>query len=412
MNTASASRTMLLALWALALVMIPFYFFGQVPMKPLTQQLVERMAKEPIKVESGVPQVADFVFAGLIALTLATMGVRLNRGAVPVVKLLACFVVYTVLVNGLWTLLEPGAGFALLRNSLFYTYDFLLLLTFLTLYAVEPEKMLRWTVYAVMASVFLQVLLSPLSMQMTSLRQKLYFNNSNQLGFYAVLTASIFFLGSKHIPVRPWLQAAFYLAVTFLAVLSLSKAALFALGLLLLAALVRRPLLLLFSAVALGGLFLIADTSLITDRLETRFFSDDGDETLAKRGYDRMFHHPEYLVFGAGEGKNDRFLTEHKGELHSSFGTILFCYGIIGIGFFAGAVVTLCRRVRWEEVFCLVPVFVYGLAHHGLRATLFWALVAFLCCLARSSQTQDIPEPVGTGSAVPQAEQPEPALAG
>ena len=48
------------------------------------------------------------------------------------------------------------------------------------------------------------------------------------------------------------------------------------------------------------------------------------------RGWERMILYPKYLLFGAGEGNELRFpLTVWQSEIHSTFFSILFCYGLI-----------------------------------------------------------------------------------
>lgn len=52
------------------------------------------------------------------------------------------------------------------------------------------------------------------------------------------------------------------------------------------------------------------------------------------RGYDRITLYPEYILYGAGEMANKRFVKSYQQlEMHSAFGTILFSYGIIGFSF-------------------------------------------------------------------------------
>ena len=105
---------------------------------------------------------------------------------------------------------------------------------------------------------------------------------------------------------------------------------------------------------------------------------------MAGRGYDRLVNHAEYLLLGAGEGSYNRFQSELPGsELHSSYGTLLFCYGLVGALLFSLALLLVCGlQVRW--MLYLSPVMLFGLFHHGLRFTLFWVLLAYVCCLAWS----------------------------
>src|SRR5207244_2905269 len=100
------------------------------------------------------------------------------------------------------------------QSALFYIYDILLLLTFLVLHAVFRLRFLRLTVHAIAASVFLQVLLSPLATVPSWHRQTLFFTNENQLGYFALLATTVFFLGTRHFRLPSFYQGSFYAAAT------------------------------------------------------------------------------------------------------------------------------------------------------------------------------------------------------
>src|SRR5438067_4408792 len=120
MNANAPLPNIFLRLWFVYPLLVPFYLMGKTPI-PGTE-----------KVEGGVPQMADYYLVMIIGLVFASMPFRLIRAAVPVAVAFAGFVVYSVLVNLAWgAVLED---LSLLKNSLFYLYDFLLFLTCLTLY--------------------------------------------------------------------------------------------------------------------------------------------------------------------------------------------------------------------------------------------------------------------------------------
>ncbi len=379
-HTRAAPSQLFLVLWALFPVLVPFYLFGRTPVSPAGS--LGMVKHGPVKVEGGVPQPADFLMAGVMGLVFFGIGFRFHLRLLTVIKALGWFVAYTVLVNVTWSLMVDDPELSLLKSSLFYFYDFMLFCSFLVLHWQFQDRLLRVTVYAVAASVFLQALLSPLAMERSQFRQALFFNNFNQLGYYAVLSATLFFVGSRYFRVSAALQICFYVAVAYLAILSLSKAAIFAFALLVLLAFVSRPGILLVGTATLGGILLL-DIDDLAAKLEQRLTAQEADDSLAKRGYDRIVHHAPYLVFGAGEGANYRFVSEHAGEMHSSFGSLLFSYGIIGLALFAFMLFAVFRRGNFKDLLFLLPPFLYGLAHQGLRFTLFWVLLAFLCCLGK-----------------------------
>jgi hypothetical protein len=379
MNNLHHSDRFCLALWALSLLLIPFYPLGR---EPAPQR--ENPSKLSTKVEGGVAQPADYAMVVLMAVVGATTGLRASRAAVSVIRAFLCFALYVSVINAMWSWWLRDLSLS--YNSLLYVFNVLLFMTFLLMYRRCRETLLRVTVHSIAAAVFLQVVLSPFSMNASLFRQALFFNNSNQLGYFAVLAATVLFMGAKHFSMNVGYQAAFYTAAGYLAVLSLSKAAMFAFALLMMLVLLERPTALSIGALLAGTAFAscvyvsLSPAIRIAENLEQRISTSETDETLAARGYDRILNHPRYLLFGAGEGEHGRFNTRHPGELHSSYGTLLFCYGLIGTAIFTYALIVACQRASLMELLALCPAFFYGLTHHGLRFRLFWVLLALLWC--------------------------------
>ena len=183
---------------------------------------------------------------------------------------------------------------------------------------------------------------------------------------------------------------AFFL-YSYLAIVSVSKAALGALIILFGVYLLANGIISaknIFALIVVGGLgyFAILNTQFgqnFQRNLDVRAQNEaDRPEDITEweyRGYDRITNHPHYLILGAGEGGFNRFDTYIDGhEMHSSFGTIVFCYGIPGTVMFILFVLAIIRKLPWYYVIYSLPLFAYGITHMGLRFTIFWiALVMF-----------------------------------
>jgi len=346
------------ALWVLFLLALPFYLLP-----------------------SGSPQPADLPLMGLILL-LAWGMARGQAIALPAAfsrsaRALLLFVLYACGVGLVWTFLlgEPR----LLVYPLFYVYNGLVFAAVLFTAARGGDRFLRLILHATAASLLLQLLLSPFLLVQDGFRYSLFFNNPNQLGYFALLGATVVLVGDRRLRL-PW----YYLAGTMvvavlLAALSLSKSALLAMLLLLLLGLRLRPWVL--GIILLAALFLIFGPELhpIISNVETRLLgiTRDLDDSLAGRGYARIVNYPRHLIFGAGEGAFHRFETLLSGEIHSSFGTLLFSYGIVGLALFAALLLAILQGSSWSRMALLLPVFFYGLTHQGLRFRLLWVLLAY-----------------------------------
>jgi hypothetical protein len=111
-------------------------------------------------------------------------------------------------------------------------------------------------------------------------------------------------------------------------------------------------------------------------------------DNLESRGYDLIFQYWQYLFFGAGEG-GWMYRFNRVRELHSTFGTLFFCYGIIGMMIFIYFITRLFRTSGVSYALYLLPAFLYGLGHQGLRFTLFWVVVGLVATIG-IADTDDV----------------------
>ncbi|HEY0190412.1 MAG TPA: hypothetical protein VGC42_04770, partial [Kofleriaceae bacterium] len=100
-------------------------------------------------------------------------------------------------------------------------------------------------------------------------------------------------------------------------------------------------------------------------------------------------------------------------EIHSSLGTIFFCYGIVGVVMFAVFLFRIAERSSLRMWILLLPTLSYTVAHQGLRSTLVWILFATFVCVkqltadkvlaARKAKLAPAPAPSGNALASPEA---------
>lgn len=343
---------------------------------------------------SGQPQLADAaVVCIVLLLTLNPTFVFPGQSAIAC-RLIAAFAFYTTFVNFAWAGILSHQG--PLRFVPFYLYNALLFTALVQLYVRYSETYLRAIGYGLAVSLVLQLALLPLSWSAIAFRQELFFNNPNQLGYFSLLAATIFLIADKVVRFASWLRATVLSAATILAALSLSKAAIAALGVLIVISLFRRPLTVLsLCGVALVVTPLVVSKTDIGDRLTARFESvgEQSDDSFGGRGYDRIVEHPELLILGAGEGAVDRFDLDFDGELHSSVGTVLFSYGLVGLALFTGLIVVIWRSAGTALTLYLLPVFAYGFTHQGIRFSLFWTTLATLVAVGLATRSSRLPPP-------------------
>jgi hypothetical protein len=273
----------------------------------------------------------------------------------------------------------------------------------LTLMQRFDARLLAATRAGLIGAILLQLTVVILFPEFRGIRAIGTFNNPNQLGYWTLLVGACLLTlksspasGQSGARIGPF-DLALLCALGFIAAHSLSKAAMVSFLVLVLAGLwcqglgarMKLAVVVLFLA---GSISLWESSDIVqgwlaegwTGRAIDRFedIGRQGDDSLAGRGYDRIWEHPEYLLFGAGEGGPERFLSLAD-EIHSTFATVLFSYGILGLLLFLGLLWLIFRHAERRHLAYSLPVFLYSLTHQGLRFTLFWVFLGLV--LARSS---------------------------
>ena len=351
-----------LVLWCLFLLLFPFYLFN-----------------------SGSPQPADWVMGLLLGGVLFGRAAALPKSTRDVIQVFGWFAWYAVTLNIIWS-----AALATLIPILFgfyYVYNVGILVVCPLLFLRNPRTFLRATFLALLFAVVFEVLF--VTVVGSGFRSTGTFNNPNQLGYFSVLAASILLLVGERLQVRSIYRLPIYGSVLYLAAMSLSKAALGAVLVLLLLDGLRRPKASVMFVVGLG-LFVVLASDLpdLFASVFARLGQPQIDDTFAMRGYDRILRNPGYLVFGAGEGAYRHFQSVLVGmEMHSSIGTLLFSYGVPGLLLFLLGLGRTLRVAGWSAGRYLLPALAYGVTHQGLRFSLFWVLVSLVVVVGTEEAT-------------------------
>jgi hypothetical protein len=381
---AEISRVMrdpLLALWSLHVLLFPVYVFS-----------------------SGLPQPADLMIVLLVPLALARWNGKLYRESARPLKALFGFLVWVIIVNYTWMfvlgMFSLRGRDAFLMAPSFYVFDALTFFCALLLYQRYGRRFLWLTFHVVLASTVFQAVFAMLFKTMHGGRGIATFNNPNQLGFYALLAASVLALGRRRLGFSAWKTGIGVTAAIYLGLLSASKAAMLGCGVLLVVSLISNPKAVVLAAVALAiAVFAGGPLTDAVGLARTRLESPDRNAQYSffeQRGYDRITNHKEYLLLGAGEGGYSRFeetsvIGDH--ELHSSAGTLIFCYGIVGTVLFLRFLYRIMRGASFRMMLLLLPAMAYSMAHQGLRFTMLWVLLGTFVALKHERHAGEQPEP-------------------
>ncbi len=358
--------------WSIYLMAFPFYFFP-----------------------AGSAQPSDLFIAATIGIYVLSQGFKMFRDSRDVFDKFLRFCIYLTIINFavfIFLLGQKNSGLPWYIMSAFYYFNLMVMGFALALYRQYGRSFLYTTIYSCVLAAILQISLSfVFSTEGEGVRGALFFTNPNQLGYYSLCGLAVVLVLETMLKIPKLIVYSSFLLFSYLAVVSVSKAALGALIILFGVYLLANGIISLRNIavlVVVGGIgyFALLKTDIgrtFQRNLEIRELNDsDRPDTVTEweyRGYDRITNHPYFLVFGAGEGGYNRFDTYiEKHEMHSSVGTIIFCYGIPGTVLFTLFVLSLLRRLPWYYIIYAFPLFAYGITHMGLRFTIFWvALIMF-----------------------------------
>jgi hypothetical protein len=303
------------------------------------------------------------------------------------------FNVYLIMVYGY-------KKFDFFMSFAYFLLNWLVLLLPLLLYLKYGQRFLQATFYGLLIGVLLPIVLHFAGLSSpVKYRTVLFFKNPNQLGYYSLLAATMVLLIRDQIKgIKPHYFLMLSLGCLYTAFLSVSMAALASVALLFVLDLVSRSknrVRNIFSMFVLSVLIYgavvsttqgIAALDMFNIRLESKEAATSGRDARGseyeKRNYERISNHPEYLVLGAGEGAYERFISWDPGnEIHSSFGTVAFCYGLPGTILLLMVIYLSMRHLKFLHQLYAMPIFLYGITHNGLRFSMFWVTIAVFAVL-------------------------------
>ncbi|MBO1922987.1 hypothetical protein [Thiomicrorhabdus sp. 6S3-12] len=333
---------------------------------------------------SGLPQPADFVLLGFALLTYLHALGRYNifpGKLMPISwSLMVLWVSLVVLFWSIWLFSEH-----FLRDALFWIYNYIIasaLLYAIVADIISFDEIKKYIQIALIISGIGVILSIGVSVRTTG-----FFNNPNQLAFYSLCALSINqVLNRGYISFKPISFVAFVGgAIGIFAAASMAAIAGF-FALLLAHLIASRNFILMFkSFLGIGVVTLLLMTtnlpyiseisSIVQYRFEHAEQRDKFSGISEERNYDRIFAFPEYTVLGAGEAHLERFYPYNENEIHSSFGNMLFAYGVIGLGLFLILILQSIIRSPLEVWFVMSAPLLYSITHMGLRTTLFWVFI-------------------------------------
>lgn len=361
--------------------------------------LVAGIALLPVYVfGSGGVQPSHMILAAFCFVVLLKFGFRLSLWA----SSLVATGFYALLLESINTVL--GGNPLALMNGVFFIYNFILVMGIYTFCRKYGVSFVSVGVVIACVLALATVGISGISLSDAGHgRATGSFNNPNQLGYFSVCALSLAYLVYRHGHVNYLVAFSIFGSAMFLSIASLSKAAMVANFLVAFIALkpdgvaglisVKSKLLILTVWLLSVVFLMFAFLMLYLDGFFNEFvfvrrllsMGQEEDSSLEARGYFAILQGDWFhLLFGLGYSRVEEILGH---EVHSTLGSVLNNYGLVGFLFFSIVLmvwaVKLWRAYGFVGLCCLAgPAMMYGITHNGTRFTAFWVLFASSLAMA------------------------------
>lgn len=315
------------------------------------------------------------------------------------------FVLLTFLINLLYSIKYSMSDFV--KSSLYYLFIFMGLYTFR--FKIYDKKFLKVTYYCFVIDLIIQFIAGVLGIGAIygGSRYMGTFNDPNQFGFFIIMSMAYIYTIAKVLKLK--VNPLIYILTVYLLYLSASTGMLLAVGSFLLIQIVVNiksifnnfkkyvPILLIIGiliSLICSIVFIIYKTndnvkekidifvnkkilnSSIVKRVSGKINKIDADSNnfLEDRHLDKLVNNPIYMIYGAGQGSFDRF-GNNSGEIHSTFPSILFCYGLIPFMILSYWIYINLKGLSIMQLSPYIAIFIESFTLVNNRQVLFWVLI-------------------------------------
>lgn len=306
---------------------------------------------------SGMIQMADVCLAIAGILYFVECLVQGKNKNFKIIYYFYLFIAYVVVVNTVYMIKLQDTGF--LISTAYWIFNLLFLI--LSYRMIGEKDSLKGVVFIFKVTIFVQfvIYIFRLGRWCGKVRYMGSFNDPNQFAFYLLMCALSILIYEMYVGFS--MSGCLCIGmVVFLVIKSMSRGV--SLGVILVVffellnglykfykknkiSVARKKLLYFLAGLMLLSIVLFVGmhfrgtsgsytiwsrwAATLSSVKEGKGLTSNGINAFEERGIDRVWKYPEYWLLGAGEGGYGRFATLYKGEMHSTFPGILFCYGFV-----------------------------------------------------------------------------------
>ena len=337
---------------------------------------------------SGTLQLGDF----FLLLSFAFLVYERKKGLRNEDQIFGAFLICVMLINFTYFCIYRGSDF--LKSCLYYVFNYIVILCFREfMYDRTFRKGL-----ALVCKMNILIQLAIFLLHMGSYWEGTYrymgtYTDPNQLGFAVVSTLSILFLLNDKWKYLYVLVAAFLIVQTSSGGMLMALCILISLDCLIMlkkamdnGGISYTLLFLIIFGIGAGVILILSDVIHI-DWNHFRIGDKFGGNKSALQSFidDRALNvaqdHPEYFLFGYGEGFQFPRYGHHE-ELHSTWISLFYYYGVIPFFILLAWIYSNVRHIKLNmvPVYCAIFTEAFTLAHQ--RQASFWMIIllANVCC--------------------------------
>ncbi len=356
---------------------------------------------------SGGLQISDYflVIAFFIFLLLSSKNNKYIKEEIKNNRLFIIFTILTFIINGLYFIIY--GKFKFLLSSIYYVFNLIAIIIFLVVFKNDDKFIIRFD------KIIKFNLIVQLILYFTRIGRFYYidrymgtFNDPNQFGYYILISFAYISLFNYKLKNKP-INLMIYFGISFF-LIALSGSTGMLLGIFIMVALkiiyfLRRIykctskiiLAVIFLIPILVSIYLMFDIDFssignttifkrLSEKLNKVINYDELDgksysqlSIAEERGYDKLLIYPQYILYGAGEGLYERFnLVAHIGEIHATFPSILFYYGIIPTIILLIWLYKNLKKVKLNYMIIYISLIVESFTLLNQRQALFWIIFA------------------------------------
>ncbi len=320
-----------------------------------------------------------------------------KKGFLPIYKdeyYILGYFLFIAIINGVYCLVFREIGF--IKATLYYVFNIMILLVFVVFIQQDKGVFLNALRKVLQCGLIMQLViyLGGFGRWYASNRYEGTFNDPNQYGVYIFFSVLIIYIIGCVFEKKNWL----WILLGFVLILPSASMGMlvgycaFGVSFFIISNYKTSPrrvivvlvllAVLVFLLIGIWFGFIKTPDFISELSIYKRFFEKldrlSGDSQvgslLSDRGWERILDSPEYILFGSGEGKYDRFGTNL--EIHSSILGPIFYYGILPFSLFVCWCIQKLKGLE-KNCYCVyVALLVESFFLVNTRQPMFWMIIA------------------------------------